>query len=125
MARSRNKKYKQGDRINVYVSKDVTDEFMNWINKQSDLSNFFLYAAQQLYAKTGDIDVSEIMPRKINFDIKVDKPEIEVKINKDHKKENKTNDEINTEDSVSEKSKEDINKIEEWDMGDLDDDPFA
>ena len=69
MARNRNKVYKQGDRINIYLSRDLTPEFVDWINKQSDLSNFFLYAAQQLYEKTGFVDVSEVMPRKINFDL--------------------------------------------------------
>lgn len=69
MARKRNKTYKQGERINIYLSQDVNQEFIDWINSQSDLSSFFLYAAQKLYDQTGFIDVSEIMPRKINFDI--------------------------------------------------------
>ena len=69
MARNRNKVYQQGDRINIYLSRDLTPEFVEWINKQSDLSNFFLYAAQQLYQQTGYIDVSEVMPRKINFEL--------------------------------------------------------
>lgn len=69
MARNRKKDYSQGDRINIYLSRDVTPEFIEWINKQSDLSSFFLYAAQKLYQQTGFIDVSEIMPRKINFDL--------------------------------------------------------
>lgn len=68
VARNRNKVYKQGDRINIYLSRDLTPEFVEWINKQSDLSNFFLYAAQQLYQQTGFVDVSEVMPRKINFE---------------------------------------------------------
>lgn len=69
MARNRSKVYKQGERINIYLSRDVTPEFVEWINKQSDLSNFFLYAAQQLYQQTGFVDVSEVMPRKINFEL--------------------------------------------------------
>ncbi|WP_332633085.1 hypothetical protein [Halalkalibacter flavus] len=75
MARIRNKEYKQGDRINIYLSRDLTPEFIDWINQQSDLSNFFLYAAQQLHKQTGTVDVSEVMPRKINFHLpKTDKP---------------------------------------------------
>lgn len=70
MARNRNKVYEQGDRINIYLSRDLSPEFVDWINSQSDLSNFFLYAAQQLYRQTGFIDTSEVMPRKINFDLK-------------------------------------------------------
>ncbi|MDQ8094904.1 hypothetical protein [Bacillus amyloliquefaciens] len=69
MARSRSKTYELGGRIQVYLSKDMTPEFLEWINKQSDLSSFFLYAAQQLYKQTGFVDVSEVMPRKIDFDI--------------------------------------------------------
>lgn len=63
------KTYQQGEKVQVYLNKSITPDFLEWINKQSDLSNFFLYAAQQLYEKTGFIDVSDIMPRKINFDI--------------------------------------------------------
>lgn len=69
MARNRNKVYQQGDRINIYLSRDLTPEFVDWINKQSDLSNFFLYAVQQLYQQTGFVDVAEVMPRKINYDL--------------------------------------------------------
>lgn len=69
MARNRSKTYKQGERINIYLSRDLTPEFIDWINTQSDLSNFFLYAAQQLYRKTGFVDVAEVMPRKINFEL--------------------------------------------------------
>lgn len=69
MARNRNKVYQQGDRINIYLSRDLTPEFVEWINKQSDLSNFFLYAVQQLYQQTGFVDVAEVMPRKINFEL--------------------------------------------------------
>lgn len=74
MARNRNKVYQQGDRINIYLSRDLTPEFIEWLNKQSDLSNFFLYAAQQLYQQTGFVDVSEVMPRKINFDLSSAQP---------------------------------------------------
>lgn len=69
VARNRSKNYQQGERINIYLSRDLTPEFIDWINTQSDLSNFFLYAAQQLYRKTGFVDVAEVMPRKINFEL--------------------------------------------------------
>ncbi|MFD2616466.1 hypothetical protein [Terrilactibacillus laevilacticus] len=77
MARNRNKEYKQGDRINIYLSRDITPEFIDWINKQSDLSSFFLYATRQLYRHTGNIDVSEVMPRKINFDLSAENRSME------------------------------------------------
>ena len=60
MARARTKKYDKGERINVFLSRELTPEFLEWINKQSDLSSFFLYAAQQLYEKTGFVDVEEV-----------------------------------------------------------------
>ena len=69
MARTRNKEYKQGDRINLYLSQNLPDDFIEWINSQSDLSNFFLFAAQQLYKQTGNIDVAEVMPRKLRFNL--------------------------------------------------------
>ena len=78
MARARTKKYDKGERINVFLSRELTPEFLEWINKQSDLSSFFLYAAQQLYEKTGFVDVAEVMPRKINFHLE---------LNNDNKKE--------------------------------------
>ncbi len=82
MARARTKIYKKGERMNIFLSRDLTPEFLDWINKQSDLSSFFLYAAQQLYEKTGFVDVAEIMPRKINFDITNEKevPEMDLPI---------------------------------------------
>ncbi|OMP66315.1 hypothetical protein BTO28_12665 [Domibacillus epiphyticus] len=71
---ARNMVYQQGDRINICLSRDLTPEFIEWLNKQSDLSNFFLYAAQQLYQQTGFVYVSAVMPRKINFDLSSAQP---------------------------------------------------
>lgn len=123
MARNRNKVYQQGDRINIYLSRDLTPEFVEWINKQSDLSNFFLYAAQQLYQQTGFIDVSEVMPRKINFEIsstdKVTLPIREQAIIEQH--ESTTKDEETTPVAKNESKEQ-----ESWaGTENLDDDPFA
>lgn len=68
MARKRTKIYKSGDKIQVSLNKDLSPEFINWINKQSDLTNFFLYGAQELYKEFGDIDIVNVMPRKIDID---------------------------------------------------------
>lgn len=89
MARIRKKVYEQGDRINIYLSRDLTPEFIEWINTQSDLSNFFLYAAQQLYQQTGFIDVSEVMPRKINFELSSENntQQLQAEVNQTVKKE--------------------------------------
>ncbi|RAN80630.1 hypothetical protein [Bacillus sp. SRB_331] len=59
--------YKAGDRANVYIKKDISPEMIDFINKQSDLTMFFLYAAQQLHKKIGTTDVAEILPRKYTF----------------------------------------------------------
>lgn len=131
MARNRNKDYSQGDRINIYLSRDVPPEFIEWINKQSDLSSFFLFAAQKLYQQTGFIDVSEIMPRKINFDLSsVDKspvlaPKTEEII---HQPEQSVDLLLNKDESLSEgiDETEEEKKQESWaNLDKFDDDPFA
>lgn len=131
MARNRNKDYAQGDRINIYLSRDVPPEFIEWINKQSDLSSFFLFAAQKLYQQTGFIDVSEIMPRKINFDLSsVDKspvlaPKTEEII---HQPEQSVDLSLNKDESLSEgiDETEEEKKQESWaNLDKFDDDPFA
>lgn len=68
MARKRSKVYKAGDKIQVSLNKNLSQKFLDWINMQSDLTNFFLYGIQELYKKTGHIDVIEVMPRKIDID---------------------------------------------------------
>ncbi|EOP79222.1 MULTISPECIES: hypothetical protein [Bacillus cereus group] len=59
--------YKAGDRANVYIKKDISPDMIDFINKQSDLTMFFLYAAQQLHKQIGNVDVAEILPRKYTF----------------------------------------------------------
>lgn len=69
MARRTNKKtYEQGDRVNIYLSKGVSPEFIKWMNQQTDLSTFFLYAAAKLHEEVGSINVADIAPRRINID---------------------------------------------------------
>lgn len=63
------KVYKAGDRANVYIKKDISQEMLDFINTQSDLTMFFLYAAQQLHKQIGDTDVAEILPRKYTFSL--------------------------------------------------------
>ncbi|MFI9225278.1 hypothetical protein ACIGQ5_22570 [Peribacillus frigoritolerans] len=135
MARNRKKDYAQGDRINIYISRDVPPEFMEWINKQSDLSSFFLYAAQKLYQQTGFIDVSEIMPRKINFDLSsLDKsPALAPKTYEEEKMEPEETltpaaSQDDPEESLLKETDdpEEEKKKEAWaNLDQLDDDPFA
>lgn len=63
------KVYKAGDRANVYIKKDISPEMLKFINKQSDLTMFFLYAAQQLHKQVGNVDIAEILPRKYTFSL--------------------------------------------------------
>lgn len=138
MSRNREKVYKQGERINIYLSRDVTPEFVEWINMQSDLSNFFLYGAQQLYEKTGFIDVSEVMPRKINFELSSDDKKLHhqtkaTEIIKEEisspKKRKELDNKIVSQNNLLESKKETVNLDKEkdlWhDIENLDDDPFA
>lgn len=127
MARNRKKVYEQGDRINIYLSRDLTPEFIEWINTQSDLSNFFLYAAQQLYQQTGFIDVSEVMPRKINFELSsVDNTtQLQAKVNLTVKKEANTPDTKSDPGIVLETEEKKNDEKAAWSgVADLDD-PYA
>lgn len=64
MAR-KNKTYQHGDRLQVYLSNNLEQEFIDWINQQSDKSNFFLYAAAKLYEEHGPVDISPEIPRRL------------------------------------------------------------
>lgn len=128
MARNRKKVYEQGDRINIYLSRDLTPEFIEWINTQSDLSNFFLYAAQQLYQQTGFVDVSEVMPRKINFDLSSEDntPQLQAKVIPTVKKEDNTPDTKSNPGIVLETEEKKNEEKAAWSgVENLDDDPYA
>lgn len=64
MARKRTKKLENGDSAHLYISQQVPAELLDYLNKQSDLSNFFMYAAVKLYEQTGNVDVANFMPRR-------------------------------------------------------------
>ncbi len=67
MSRKRRKQHQSGERLSVYLNKDLPPHFFDWLNKQDDVSAFVLYAMQCLYAQTGDVDLSEELPRKFYF----------------------------------------------------------
>ncbi|PGO64010.1 hypothetical protein CN980_25915 [Bacillus cereus] len=77
------KVYKAGDRANVYIKKDISHEMLDFINKQSDLTMFFLYAAQQLHKQIGNTDVAEILPRKYTFALDNETKPLTIKHHKD------------------------------------------
>ena len=58
----RSRRYKRGDRVKINIHKSVSPEMLAWLNKQSNPTNFFFFAAQQLFKQVGDIDVSKIIP---------------------------------------------------------------
>lgn len=66
------KKYKHGDRVNFYISKKTPDKLLDFINNQSDLTIFVLLAIQELYKETGNVDLSNYIPR--NFTFNLDEP---------------------------------------------------
>lgn len=67
MSRKRRKQHQSGERLSVYLNKDLPPHFFDWLNKQDDVSAFVLYAMQCLYAQTGDVNLSEELPRKFYF----------------------------------------------------------
>lgn len=75
MTKRLGKKYKHGERISLYVSKDVSNEFLDWLNMQSNLTAFFYYSALKLYKETGKIDVATVMPAKLNYDLQGIRPD--------------------------------------------------
>ncbi|PEK36418.1 hypothetical protein CN568_08835 [Bacillus pseudomycoides] len=66
------KRYKRGDRVKIHLNKSVSSEMIAWINKQSDVTNFFLYGAQQLFKQVGDIDVSKTLPSSHVFSMYIE-----------------------------------------------------
>ncbi|MEX3625051.1 hypothetical protein [Viridibacillus arvi] len=67
MARKRTKKLTNGDFLTIYLNNTVDDEFLDYINKQSDLTGFLIFAAMQLYEQTGNIDVVDMLPRRYSL----------------------------------------------------------
>ncbi|MGF0224065.1 hypothetical protein P5495_021875 [Bacillus velezensis] len=63
MGRRRKNQYEHGDRCQVNLSQNVDQSLLDWINKQSEISGFFLLAAQALYEKIGNIDSLTHLPR--------------------------------------------------------------
>ncbi|HDX9577645.1 TPA: hypothetical protein ROX88_001142 [Bacillus pseudomycoides] len=126
------KVYKAGDRANIYIKKDISEEMLEFINKQSDLTMFFLYAAQQLHKQIGDTDVAEILPRKYTFSLNAEtRPltTIPTKQNEESKSVHsptldqihvETNQEIPKPREAQEEKNQSWNKLD-----DLDDDPYA
>ncbi|PFA22746.1 MULTISPECIES: hypothetical protein [Bacillus cereus group] len=68
----RRKKYKCGDRVKINLNKSVSPEMITWINKQSDVTSFFLYGVQQLFKQVGDIDVSKTLPNSHVFSVYIE-----------------------------------------------------
>lgn len=124
------KVYKAGDRANVYIKKDISEEMIDFINKQSDLTMFFLYAAQQLHKQIGDTDVAEILPRKYTFSLDAETKPLTIKQDEASKPVHllaldqthvETNQEITkARESHDEEENKSWNKLD-----DLDDDPYA
>ncbi|PFK20862.1 hypothetical protein [Bacillus cereus] len=124
------KVYKAGDRANVYIKKDISQEMLDFINNQSDLTMFFLYAAQQLHKQIGNTDVAEILPRKYTFSLDSKTKPLTVKQDEEAKSVHtpaldqthvETNQEIT---KHRESDAEEENKS--WSkLDDLDDDPYA
>ncbi|KIU09882.1 hypothetical protein SC09_contig10orf00068 [Bacillus subtilis] len=69
MGRRRKNQYEHGDRCQVFLSQNVDQSLINWINKQSEMSGFFLLAAQALYEKIGNVDSLAHLPRYFSLPV--------------------------------------------------------
>ncbi|WP_144508764.1 hypothetical protein [Bacillus mycoides] len=124
------KVYKAGDRANVYIKKDISQEMLDFINTQSDLTMFFLYAAQQLHKQIGDTDVAEILPRKYTFSLDSEIKPLIIKQDEASKPVHtpaldQTHVETNQEITKPRESHDD-EENKSWNkLDDLDDDPYA
>ena len=47
----RSRRYKRGDRVKINIHKSVSPEMLAWLNKQSNPTNFFFFAAATLLNK--------------------------------------------------------------------------
>ncbi|MEV2908681.1 hypothetical protein ABNF65_08460 [Paenibacillus larvae] len=51
----------------MYLGADIPDHFLEWLNKQSNNSATLLYGASLLFKQHGNIDISSVMPAKIDY----------------------------------------------------------
>lgn len=122
--------YKAGDRANVYIKKDISPDMIDFINKQSDLTMFFLYAAQQLHKQIGNVDVAEILPRKYTFTLDNETQPLPIRQDEGSQTvhtsvSDQTHIEISQKIANPEESHEE-EKDTSWNrLNDLDDDPYA
>ncbi|KMN45964.1 MULTISPECIES: hypothetical protein [Bacillus] len=78
----RSRRYKRGDRVKLNINKSVSPEMIAWLNKQSNPTNFFFFAAQQLFKQVGDIDVSKTLTNSYVFSLYADpSPLLKVEVN--------------------------------------------
>ncbi|MBO0588211.1 hypothetical protein [Sporosarcina sp. E16_8] len=68
MSKKRDKIHKPGERLSVYLNKELPDHFFDWIAKQDDVSAFVIYALEQLYSETGNKNVANMLPRRFHFE---------------------------------------------------------
>lgn len=89
MSQKRNKIHKPGERLSVYLNKELPDHFFEWIAKQDDVSAFVIYALEQLYNETGNKNVANMLPRRFYFeDTKTSIPDLTFSTSSDIKSEN-------------------------------------
>ncbi|QWG45267.1 hypothetical protein EXW31_13710 [Bacillus mycoides] len=72
----RSRRFKRGDRVKININKSVSPEMIAWLNKQTNPTNFFFFAAQQLFKQVGDIDVSKTLPSSHVFSLYIEPPSL-------------------------------------------------
>ncbi|MYL35490.1 hypothetical protein GLW08_20520 [Pontibacillus yanchengensis] len=129
MPRNR-KDYERGSRISVYLNQQVEDDLIQYINQQSDIQAFFLYAAMELYNNYGSGDISQKLPRNFHFTLgeteldnnesqEMQKPLVNITNKKESVEGNSPSSQQNTSKS-NDKNEDNWHKLK-----DLDDDDYA
>ncbi|PEU77689.1 hypothetical protein COL26_29070 [Bacillus thuringiensis] len=109
----------------------MSPEMIDFINKQSDLTMFFLYAAQQLHKQIGNTDVAEILPRKYTFTLDNETQPLPIKHDEGSKTvhtpvSDQTYIETSQEITNPGESNDDEEENTSWNkLNDLEDDPYA
>ncbi|KFN04619.1 hypothetical protein D0U04_29520 [Bacillus clarus] len=106
----RSRRYKRGDRVKININKSVSPEMIAWLNKQSNATHFFFFAAQQLFKQVGNIDVSKTLPNSHVFSLHAEhSPILKIEVNPFKKVELENN---KSTESIKKKSWESVDQLD-------------
>ena len=61
------KAYKHGSRLGVHITKLVDEDFLEFLNKQTNISGVALLGLLELYRTYGEVDLIELVPRRFSL----------------------------------------------------------